>query len=72
LAEQQLLNIQQQQPVANIPVSNTFNISVDPSNLKEMEDQTVDEIAKQLPQVGSKVNQALASALSGTKQVRRV
>jgi len=60
--EFQRLDVNVQAPVA-------ISVSVDPSNLEELENSVVDKIAKQIPQVGSKVNQAFAQAL-GNKQNR--
>lgn len=71
-AQGQLLRVQATQPVANVNVTNEFNINLDPSNIEEFGDQAVDKVAKQLPQVGTKINQALAQAVNGTKQARRI
>lgn len=54
-----------------VPVEVGVNVSVDPSNLEEMQEQVEDRIAKKLPEIGSKVNQGLAKALYN-KQTGRV
>lgn len=51
---------------ATAPV--TVNAQIDISKLSEVKDQFVKEVTKQLPQVGSDVNNALVQALNGKQE----
>jgi hypothetical protein len=55
----------------NVPVEVGVNVSVDPSNLAEMQQQVEDRIAKAIPEVGSKMNKAITTALYN-KQTRTI
>ena len=59
--EQQFTKITQVQ--TTVPVN--INANIDISKLKETKDQFVKEVAKQLPQAGTDVNNALTQALLG-------